>query len=341
MSETSNKTAHSSEEIADWQSVANIMHSWHQDLQTHAKRIINERSLPVDLTQHELQSGRNVSRDESEQSPDRVMLDRMAIQPGKLDVGGTEIVLQRHGKYIRDTNDPEAGGLTVEAVQLETETAAEYFTEIIARIPEEERSSLSVLFVSSDTSYANNGQRSYQTTAIAQKVAEQLLQENDIHILSILNISPNSTNQGSPIAMQTLREPQIFEKSPDFVTYMREKYGDLGLDFWIAFEEDTEHEARLEMGAEGPDEIADRMNAALGVLSRYGEIYHAQNPNSRLIIWAGTHYDTISPFVKRNVLHIDKTAPVLVDYGGGVVVDIDQTGKASTSISGGEYQIDL
>lgn len=334
-------SSHHQEELADWQSVAEIMHTWHPHLQTHAKRIIYKRGIPVDLTTHQAQSGRNVSVEGSEQSSEKVMLDREAIRPNPIERGGTEIVLQRHGKYIRDRADPEAGKLTPDAIQLETQTAEKYFSELITQTPEDERDSLNILFVSSDTSYANNGRRSYQTTEIAQQVAERLFQENGIHLLGILNISPNSTNHGNPVEMQTLREPKMLEKSPDFVSLMREKYGDLGMDFWVAFEEDTEREARLEMGAEGPDEIADRMNAALRVLTRYSQAFHSQNPSSRLVVWAGTHYDTISPFVKRDVLHQDKSTAVLVDYGGGLVVDINNQGTATTSVASSQFEVKL
>lgn len=334
-------TEHRPDEIADWQNVADIMHAWHPALQEHTKRIIEQRKIPVDFSTYESQSGRNITGAEIQELPEKVVLRREDITPGNIPKGGTEIVLQRHGKYIRDRESTDAGKLTPEAVQLETDSAIEYFTSLIHRVPEEERSGINVLFVASDTSYANNGQRSYQTTEIAQQVAENLFQENGLHLMNIANISAESKNGGNPIGMQTMREPQMFDKSPDFVSFMREKYGDLGIDFWVAFEEDLEQETRTAMGAEGPDEIADRMNAGLRVLSRFSEAFHEQEPESRLIIWAGTHYDTISPFVKRDVLHLDKSAAVLVDYGGGLVVDVDAEGNASTTISGTEHNVVL
>lgn len=334
-------TLHSQDEIEDQQSIANVMHTWRPNLRTDAGRAIDGGSMPVDLTVQDAQSGRDINVGQGDHEREKIMLDRGEIRPRNIALGGTEVVLQRHGKYIRDKDNPDAGGLTQEAIQLETESAERYFSELIASIPESERNSISVLFVSSDTSYANSGRRSYQTTEVAQQVAEQLFQENGIHLLNILNISPSSINKGAPIPMRTLREPQMFDKSPDFISFMKEKYGDLDQSFWIAFEEDVEREARLEMGAEGPDEISDRMKAALRMLIQYSETFHSETPNSRLIIWAGTHYDTISPFVKRDVLHRDKSTPVLVDYGGGIVIDIDQSGQASTVVSDNEYKIDL
>ncbi len=332
-------TNHNPDEVANWQNVADTMHTWHPDLQAHAKRIIDERDLPIDLSQHQAQSGRDVNVGQIEQLPDRIMLDRDEIRPRAFSNGETEIVLQRHGAYIRDKDSPNAGRLTPEAIQLETESAFQYFSELIAQVPESERQGINILFVSSDTNYANSGQRSYQTTEIAQQVAEQLFQENGIPLENILNITPDLENQ--PMVIPELREPQMFDQSPDFVDYMKQKYGDLGKDFWIAFEEDAEKNTRLTMDAEGPDEIADRLKYAVELLAHYGLSVHQESPNSRLVIWAGTHYDTISPFVKRDILHKGKTAPVLVDYGGGIVIDIDQSGRATTSVAGNSYEFSV
>lgn len=331
---------HHKEVQADEQSIASCLYP---DSQVRAEQGVDVQRTH-DSVFGEAQSGRNVSMEHSEYSmqlPNRVVLGREAIIPGPIVSGGTEFVLQRHGKYIRDKDNPDVGKLTPDAIYHETETAKEYFSRLILQTPENERDRLNVLFVSSDTNYAGKGQRSYQTTEIAQQVAEQLFQENGIHLLNILNISPYSRNLGNPIAMQTLREPQMFEKSPNFVSFMRGKYGDLTADFWIAFEEDTEREARLEAGAEGPDEIADRMNAALAILARYSKDFHTQYPSSRLVVWVGTHYDTISPLVKRDILHQDKNVPVLVDYGGGLVIAIDERGEATTSVAGRQFEVNL
>lgn len=340
-------THHTPDEVADWQNIADIMHTWPPDLRAHAQRVINARDIPVTIMTDTPQSGHDVRIDRPEHESQAITLDRHEIRPQYSALGETEIVLQRHGKYVRDKDSPNAGQLTPEAVQLETESAAQYFSELIAATPESDRDNLCILFVLSDTSYANNGQRSYQTTEIAQQVAEQLFQEHGMHLLNILNISPRSTSLGAPVPMRTLREPQMFEKSPDFLRFMQDAYPDpenpgaLGRNFWVAFEEDAEYERRHAMGAEGPDEIADRMRAALQILSRYSEAFHAHNPQSRLIIWAGTHYDTISPFVKRDVLHMGKKERVLVAYGGGLVVTIDQSHQLSAAMNGHKYPLDL
>jgi len=293
--------------------------------------------MPNDPTE---QSGHNFNIEQTpEQAPQSIMLNRSEIKSKGIGAGSTEIVLQRHGKYERNTESDTVGDLTPEAVELETESARQYFAGLISSTPEAERGTLNVLFVASDTGYAGGGQRSYETTSIAQRVAEQLFAENGIPQENILNITPDLENQ--PMVIPELREPQMFEQSPNFVEFLQQKYGGLGKDFWIAFEEDTERETRLSMDAEGPDEIADRLRSAVALLANWSVSFHQQEPNSRLVIWAGTHYDTISPFVKRDVLHQDKTAPVFVDYGGGIVLDIDQSGQVSTSVANQQYQVKL
>lgn len=294
---------------------------------------------------NEVVSGRNVTSLDIAQvalSAERpVKLDRANLVPGKIRANETEIVLQRHGQYVRDREEPKVGSLTEEAVQIETESAANYFTELFDTLAEEELENTYILFVSSDTQYAGGGKRSYETVTIAQKVAETIFNEKGVSHANILNNSHKLQAQGSPRPMALLREPQVFDKSPEFAEFMKGKYGDLGKDFWIAFEEDVEKETRLTMGAEGPDEIADRMKISIKVLTRYAAFFHTSKPDSRLIIWAGTHHDTISPFVKRDVLHKDKTAAVLVDYGGGVTIDIDSNKAATVNVDNQQYPINL
>lgn len=289
-------------------------------------------------------SGRNVAGEDTQEVAEvgkPLMLERRDIVPGHLEAGGTEIVFQRHGKYIRDREDSHVGGLTEQAVQLETEAADRYFTDLLESMSDEEKAKTYFLFVASDTSYAGAGQRSYETATIAQKVAETILKEQGVPEDNVVNLSHKLDTQGSPRPMARLREPQMFDKSPDFVKYMSEKYGGMGMDFWIAFEEDVEKEVREGMKAEGPDEIADRMKLTAKVIARYASMFHASHPDSRLVVWAGTHYDTISPFVKRDVLHKPKREAVLVDYGGGFTLDIDANKVATAKISGKDYPVSL
>ena len=56
-------------------------------------------------------------------------------------------------------------------------------------------------------------------------------------------------------------------------------------------------------------------------MERYAKAFHASNPDKKLLIWASSHYDTISPLVK-DVTGTDFGAYLPVDYGGGVLIEL-------------------
>jgi len=149
-----------------------------------------------------------------------------------------------------------------------------------------------------------------------------------------------------PKVMSKLREPRFIDKSPEFLAHLMETQGEgeMGLKFWIGFEEDLERETRIAMKAEGPDDIADRMAAAVRVFNRYGSSFLSTHPKGRLVVWASTHTDGLSPLVRKHVLHKEITeSPVIVaDYGGGLVIDIDpKSHTATTTIAGEQYPFPL
>jgi hypothetical protein len=268
------------------------------------------------------------------------VIERSDIEPHAIATGETEIVLQRHGKYARKSEQGELGSLT--DVASEKAAAAEYFSKFLEQLPEDERQSVDILFVASDTQYRGAGKRSLETAIVAQEAATEVLEEQGASGSRILNVTNDLRGDGGPRPMPKMREPQMFTKSPDFVKFLEDNYdADMGLKFWIAFEEDLEKDTREQMGAEGPDEIADRMGFSVRALARYAQAYHNSNPDRRLVIWADTHYDTISPFVKRDVFGVGKEAQLLVDYGAGITIDIDSEGKAKTELGGKEYEVPL
>jgi hypothetical protein len=268
-------------------------------------------------------------------------IERTDLIPRTIESDGTEIVLQRHGRYERGTDGDRVGSLTEEAVATERQTAVDYFDQLLDQLPEGERSNIDVLFLASDTQYAGGGRRSLETAQLAQEAAVEVFARRGLPATNIVNLDPahHIRGEGGPRPTGPLREPQMFDKSPDFVAFLKDKYGDLNTDFWIAFEEDREREARLAMGAEGPDEIAGRMARSVEVMARYASAYHAAKPGRRLVIWADTHYDTISPYVKREILGVGKETPLQVDYGAGVAIDIDRSGRAKTHIANQEYPV--
>jgi len=267
------------------------------------------------------------------------MSGRMPIPPG-----GTAVLLQRHGEYVRDDKDERRGSLKPEAAEMERATAEAYYERLLSSLPEEERGDVDILMVASDTQYFGGGRRSLETASAVMDGARAALARYELPETRILNLNPQYRLDGGDGArvMPGLREPQMFEQTPSFVEFLEAEYGS-GVEFWEAFEGDFERERRLEMGAEGPDEITDRTAQAVAVLARYAAIYHASNPGRRLVIWADTHYDTISPYVRREVFGLEdyKAQQLKVDYGAGIAIDIEPGGAASTTIAGRQYSLQL
>jgi hypothetical protein len=268
-------------------------------------------------------------------------IEKSDIESIPIEVEGTEIVLQRHGKYERSKDSPNVGGLTGEGAEEVREVGREFFESLFETIPEAERGQVDVLIIASDTQYGGGGRRCIET---AERVTESLreqLRKLGLSEEQLLNTSGRFTGGSDVRPTPKLREPQMFQNSPEFVQFLEEKYGGMGRNFWIAFEEDTEKEAREAMGAEGPDEIADRLKFEIGVVARYAKMYHEQHPGRRLVIWMVTHYDTISPYVKRDIFEVGKEVPLAVDYGAGISISLGPTGEAITEIAGEQYNVPL
>lgn len=262
-----------------------------------------------------------------EANPTRITKKDLVPQVPEID--GTAIILQRHEEYIRDKEDTKAGSLTEEAVQ-RTKNEAKSITErLLQQLSPDQRNTLDVMVVASDTQYYKGGKRSIET---AEKVIEGVQD-----LFSGQGINQNHLLNNTPLPTSELGEPKIFLNSPEFVKFMEEKYG-TSKEFWIAYETEAEKETRLKLGAEGPIEMADRLANFLASLARHAKAYHNANPGRRLMIWVVSHYDTISPFVKKYVAKMSQNENLTVDYGAGIAIDIKKSGEASTLIEGKSYQ---
>lgn len=261
-----------------------------------------------------------------------------SIEPVAPEKGGTHIILQRHGEYERSTDSAQAGSLTEKGREDIQHFADAHFEQVIEGIPENERSNLRFLFISSDTQYEGGGRRSVETAEVLKNQLMKKIEDYGLSLDQILNNSEKISGGEGPRIDTRLREPQMFEESPDFVEFLEETYGKRDKSFWIAFEEDREKETREDMGAEGPDDIVDRTKKAIEVLSRFSRRYHGEGSEKRLIIWATSHYDTISPYTK-SVLGVGKETPIGVDYGGGITIAIDSEGERTVRLDKKEYKV--
>lgn len=269
-------------------------------------------------------------------------------------VDETTFVLQRNAKDERNPESPNYGALTPEAVEKTRNDAKAYFEKILNSLPPEERSQLEILIVASDApliapegpEYSSSHKRALETAAEVMKGAREALQAFDLSEDQIINSSlpaiRTRAKEGSKdiAEFEELEPLQILRQSPEFVQYLKEKYG-AGKDFWAAYETDKEKVEREKLGAEGVEDIAERMRHVIKLLARYGRMLHSRQKDKRLIIWAVSHYDSLSPFIKKNVLGKPATDYLPIDAGGGITLEVDKEGKAKTELGGQKFDVRL
>lgn len=257
---------------------------------------------------------------------------------------GTRIIVQRHGKYDRDRNSESSGKLTHEGEEKTKQESRERVKNILDKIPEDERSKVMFLILGSDTTYNGKGARSMETAQIILDQIKEELKERGLNETQILNVVQEyrKAKEGGVRPVPLAREPLMIENSSEFLQFLKEKYGDMNFDFWFAFETDADREKRLEMGAEGVEDLADRLNKFLLVLNRYSSFFHKKHPDKRLVVWTASHYDLISPWSRKFILGQKvEDFPMPVDYGAGVSIDTNKDGESSTMIGNKEYGVKL
>lgn len=242
--------------------------------------------------------------------------------------GESILVLQRHERYQRDLDQPGCGSLLPEYAAAAYADNRRFFTELLATEPEAAETML--FFLASDTQYAGQGYRSLETAQLAQDAAADSLRDTGLEPAArIINLHPAyKTNRFEPMGWAIrpdakIREPQIFDR-PEYVDYLRSKYGhDTGLspEAWAAHEADVEKDFRELVKAESVFEMLARTKQSVSLLDRYAKVFHAHTPGKRLLFWAVSHYDTISPLVKdATQTSFDQHLPV--DYGAGVIIKL-------------------
>lgn len=283
------------------------------------------------------------------------------LKTPKIEKGGTAIVFQRHEKYDRNIDSETSGSLSPESAKDAYNTASEFFTKMVE---DKDLVDIMILFTSSDTQYNQKGYRSIETADQAQQAAIDVLlnagldpNEHIINLNARFKTKRFNPTDSTTRPIRHIREPQIFDQSPEYISFLQEKYGAaneittpegetrrIGLtpDAFDAHESDREKEVREKLGAEGVYDILDRTKKALDIQQRYAELFHASNPGKRLVIWSASHYDTISPFIK-DATETPFTEYVGVDYGAGIVISIPpkDANEDNPSFKIGERKVDL
>ena len=254
-------------------------------------------------------------------------VNKTSLRP-MLDEAETQIIMQRHCNY-----DKNSGLLKDSSISEQQEVIAEFVEEIKKEYGDNPK--IFFLFSASNTIGAGEVKRCVETTDIAMKYVASVLGED-----YVLNYREGSKYGNSVHEDRAIVEPKMFTDGKGYYEFLLNEYGEENIPFWTAFEEDKYKEKREELDAEGPDEIVDRADKYVNALQLYAEWFHAQYPGYKLIIWTGTHYDLISPLVKR-IRGWDKTDVVWVDYCGGISLNIDKEKNIVANVNDINYSFDL
>jgi hypothetical protein len=258
-------------------------------------------------------------------------------QAPHLEAGESAVVLQRHEAYETNMELPQAGSIRSESIVAAYERNIAFFRELLSHDAKDSETML--LFVASDTQYAEQGYRSIETAMLAEETATLALVEAGLNPSErIINLNPTFAaprfNEMPVQPDEQLREPQIFQ-NPQYLAYLREKYGDIGpgltKEAWAAHESDAEREKREDFGAESVFDIVARTKTSLQNIEAYAKEFHKNNPGKKLVVWAATHYDTISPLVKSSA-GINFGEYVAVDYGGGIVIELKKDSELTFNL---------
>lgn len=258
----------------------------------------------------------------------------------------TLVVLQRHGRYdnrrpddlsnLTDEERSSYGRLTEEGRKEARERAHDRIEAALSQDP----THTDFLILNSPTYWLDSeqlGQRAKETAEIIAGEVAETLDKRGLSEEQFLNHSGRFRGELSR------PDPRLVEglmfQVPEFVDFLRKERGGQGSEFWENYNRDTHKELRKQLGAEGPADVADRINQSVNVVARFARGYHHQHPDRKLVVWMVTHGDGLEPYLQR-ALRIPEEAFV-AGYNEGVGIAIDSQGIAKTKVKGVEYSVPL
>lgn len=263
---------------------------------------------------------------------EKITINSDAITPIS-DFFETQIILQRHCSY-----DKVNGNLLDDSKEYQEKLVLHFLQDL----EKQSLDNIYFLFIASDTINASSEQqRCVDTTNIAMNLIQSFLESKGINKSHVINLDENLNYDNQIKQTQNFSEPKMFVDQTGYLEFLKDKNNGMNEQFWIDFEEDRYKDEREKFNAEGPDEIAARGIYYINVIQKYSNYFHIKKPNSKLIVWCGTHYDLISPLTKQTIFGYDKSDIINVDYCGGVSFEIDKSNNVIANVNGHYYPVDF
>ena len=268
------------------------------------------------------------------------------IKPIVPKTGGSVLILNRNAKDKDNRSEPVDSplfGALDEGEAEKTKVWSEnYFDQIFKDLPPEERAKIDILVVAGNASLRmpdkknSPHKRSVETSEHILAGIKASMEKYDINENQLLN------KTGKPIEISQLLDLKMFDESPEFVDFLKNKYDytqNNPLPFWEAYEEDRHKDIREAMRAEGPDDIANRVGNYMATLDNAMKLYHKHHPGRKVIVLANSQYDSISPTLKKYVSEQPMKDYVPVDYLGGVAFEVSPDGRMSAIVREHKYSV--
>lgn len=143
------------------------------------------------------------------------------------------------------------------------------------------------------------GQRADETGQIVSQTISEELAARGGNPTRLINTSDNIHGDLTR-QHRGIEEARLFNDR-QFTAFMRERYGGQGREFWDAVNADTHRELRESLGAEGPEDVAARVQRTIDLIARFGEYYEHRNPGRRLATFIITHQEDLEPYAQRRL----------------------------------------
>ena len=256
---------------------------------------------------------------------DKIIINSTAITPIP-DIFETQIILQRHCNY-----DKLNGNLLESSIKEQEKIVLKF----LKNLEEYDLENVYFLFTASNTINVNTeNRRCVDTINIVMYLVQSFFKLKGVSKCHVINLDEKLNYDMKVKQTDKFAEPSMFTDGKGYIEFLKGKNKGINQQFWIDFEEDRYKYEREELNSEGPDEIVSRGVNYINVIQRFSSYFHIKKPNSKLIVWCGTHYDLISPFAKQTIFGYDKSDIINVDYCGGISLEIDKSNNIVANVNG-------
>jgi len=254
------------------------------------------------------------------------------------DKGETIVILQRNAEDYqgrinqKDLSNETAliGDLLPESITNSYDCAKVTLTDFLDRLSVEDRNQVDFLIIASDPRLGvrniehKESLRTINTAKEVLRAVKDIIKKYGLSEEQLINST--ATPDCSVVEISEIKEEKTFVDYPELMEFVERKSTETGEDWWNIYEKDLYFEERENLRIEGADSIRKRMYQFMSFVGG-GTNYHKSNPNRRLVFWAITHFDTITPYLQGLLKDLNQARKVPpVDFLGGITLHINKTG---------------